>query len=214
MWVLVFLIGLLLGVTDHIRMWVLGGAFLATSAAVYYAFLAAWLNVLLFLGAIVWIRIAVAIGAFAGGAYYLAEFIRNPAALCKITAPDRRQRLMGRLREAVRQRSFLLALLGIIAAAVTVNLVEFLCSAGIPVIYTQFLALSAVPDWQHHLYLLLYIVVFLLDDLIVFATAMLTLQATGVTMRYARYSHLIGGVVLVALGSVLVLRPDWLKFGG
>jgi hypothetical protein len=213
MWVLVFLIGLLLGMTDHVRMWALGGAFLAASAAVYLVFMAAWLNLLLFLGALVWIRLAIGIVALAGGTYYVSEYVRNPAGLCKVTAADQRQRVMDRIRETVRQRNFLLSLGGIVAVAMAVNLVELLCSAGIPAIYTQVLALSALPDWQYHLYLLLYIFVFLLDDLAVFVTAMVTLQASGLTARYARYSHLIGGIVLVGLGILLLFRPEWLKFG-
>jgi hypothetical protein len=213
MWVLVFLIGLLLGMTDHIRMWALGSAFLGASAVVYFVFMAAWLNLLLFLGALIWIRIAVAIVALAGGAYYISEFIRNPASLCKVSAPNQRRRVMDRIRETVRQRSFLLALGGIVTVAVAVNLIELLCSAGIPAIYTQVLALSSLPDWQYYLYLLLYILVFLLDDLVVFVTAMVTLQASGLTAEYARYSHLIGGSVLVGLGILLVFRPEWLKFG-
>lgn len=212
MWVLVFLIGLLLGMTDHLRMWALGGAFLAASAAVYFVFMAAWLNVLLFLGALAWIRIAVGIVALAGGAYYISEYVRNPASLCKVESPDQRQRLMKRIRETVRERSFLYALGGIIIVAVAVNLIELLCSAGIPAVYTQVLSLSALPGWQYYLYLLLYIFVFLLDDLVIFMTAMLTLQATGLAARYARYSHLLGGVILVGLGILLLIRPEWLKF--
>jgi hypothetical protein len=47
MWVLVFLIGLLVGMRDPVRMWSYGAAFLLTSAAVYFAFMAAWLNIVL-----------------------------------------------------------------------------------------------------------------------------------------------------------------------
>jgi hypothetical protein len=175
--------------------------------------MAAWLNLLLFLGALVWIRIAAGVIALAGGAYYISEYVRNPAGLCQVTAPDARRRLTDRIRETVRQRSFLLALGGIVAVAVAVNLVELLCSAGVPAIYTQVLALSALPGWQYYFYLLLYILVFLLDDLVVFVTALATLQASGLTAKYARYSHLIGGCVLIGLGTLLVFHPEWLKFG-
>lgn len=77
MWVLVFLIGLLMGLQNPLRMWTYGSAFLLTSAAVYFVFLAAWLNIFLFLGALTWIRIAVGILALAAGGWYLAEFWRN-----------------------------------------------------------------------------------------------------------------------------------------
>ena len=99
------------------------------------------------------------------------------------------------------------------ALAFAVNLVELLCSAGIPAVYTQVLALSNLPVWQYYAYLALYILVFMLDDLFVFVVAMKTLQVTGATTRYVRYSHLAGGAVLLAIGALLLLRPEWLMFG-
>jgi hypothetical protein len=94
-----------------------------------------------------------------------------------------------------------------------VNVVELLCSAGIPAIYTQVLAMSALPRWQYHAYLALYILVFMLDDLVVFFTAMATLEVAGATGQYARYGHLVGGGVLLAVGALMLLRPEWLMFG-
>jgi hypothetical protein len=119
---------------------------------------------------------------------------------------------MARLKAAVTERSFLLALIGIVALAIAVNLIELLCSPGIPAVYTQALALNDLSAQAYYGFLLLYITVFLLDDAVVFVTAMLTLQATGLAATYSRYSHLIGGVVLLAVGFLLVFRPEWLAF--
>jgi len=80
-------------------------------------------------------------------------------------------------------------------------------------VYTRVLTLSDVPVWQYYLYLLLYILIFMLDDLIVFFTVMKTLEVAGLSTRYARTSHLLGGIVLVILGALLLLRPEWLMFG-
>jgi cytochrome c biogenesis protein CcdA len=213
MWVLVFLIGLLLGMEDRLRMWVLGAAFIAGSALVYFLFMAAWLNFLLFIGAVVWVRAGVALVALAGGIHYLREYFRNPEAVCKVTAPQARRRVFERLRGLAGERRFWLALAGIVALAFAVNLVELLCSAGIPAVYTQVLALSELPAWQYYAYLALYILFFMLDDLVVFVVAMRTLQIAGATTRYVRFSHLAGGVVLLAIGALLLLRPEWLMFG-
>jgi hypothetical protein len=213
MWVLVFLIGLLLGMEDRFRMWVLGTAFIAGSALVYFLFMAAWLNFLLFIGAVVWVRAAVGLVALGGGFYYLREYFQNPDAVCKVTAPQARRRIFETLRKLATESRFWLALAGIVALAFAVNLVELLCSAGIPAVYTQVLALSNLPVWQYYAYLALYILVFMLDDLFVFVVAMKTLQVTGATTRYVRYSHLAGGVVLLAIGALLLLRPEWLMFG-
>jgi cytochrome c biogenesis protein CcdA/thiol-disulfide isomerase/thioredoxin len=213
MWVLVFLIGLLLGMQDRARMWVLGTAFIAGSALVYFLFMAAWLNFLLFIGAVTWVRAGVGLVALGGGFYYLREYYRNPDAACKVTAPQARRRVLENLRRLAKEDRFWLALLGILALAFAVNLVELLCSAGLPAVYTQVLALSDIPAWQYYAYLALYILVFMLDDLVVFVAAMKTLQITGVTSRYTHLSHLAGGVVLLAIGALLLLRPDWLMFG-
>ncbi|MEW6687682.1 MAG: hypothetical protein AB1452_01200 [Pseudomonadota bacterium] len=212
MWVLVFLIGLLVGMQDRLRMWTLGTAFIAGSALVYFLFMAAWLNFLLFLGAVAWVRAAVALVALGGGTYYLREYFRNPGAACPVTAPQARRRVFESLRKLATERRFWLALTGILALAFAVNLVELLCSAGIPAVYTQVLALSDLPAWQYYAYLALYILVFMLDDLFVFVVAMKTLQITGVTTSYSRFSHLAGGAVLLAIGALLLLRPGWLMF--
>lgn len=210
MWVLVFLIGLLLGLNDRVRMWTLGAVFLLTSGLVYFAFMAAWLNLFLFLGSLAWIKAAVGVFALAAGAYYLREFLRNPGASCPVTSPGERQRVMESLRTAVAQRSFLAAVLGIMALAIAVNMIELLCSAGIPAVYTQVLALSDLSPVSYYGHLALYITVFMLDDAIIFLAAMLALQATGIAASYSRWSHLIGGSVLLAIGTLLILKPEWL----
>jgi len=163
MWVLVFLIGLLLGMQDRFRMWVLGTAFIAGSALVYFLFMAAWLNFLLFVGAVVWVRAAIGLVALGGGFFYLREYFQNPEAVCKVTAPEGRRRVFESLRKLATESRFWLALSGIFALAFAVNLVELICSAGIPAVYTQVLALSNLPAWQYYAYLSLYILVFMLD---------------------------------------------------
>ena len=212
LWVLVFLLGLVAGMKDRMRMWVLGGAFVAASALVYLLVLSAWLNLLLFVGAIVWVRIAVGVVALASGGWYLRDFFLNRAQVCDVSAPERRQRILARLKALAQERNFLLALGGVVLLAFAVNLVEFLCSAGIPAVFTQVLALARLSAWQYAAYLVLYVLVFMADDLVVLFAALKTLEATGLTTTYARWSALIGGLVLLAIGAMLIGRPEWLAF--
>jgi glutaredoxin len=213
MWVLVFLLGLLVGMKDRRRVWILGGAFVFASALVYFLFLAAWLNLLLFVGLLSWVRLAIGAVAMGGGVYYLREYVVNREAVCKVTAGEQRRRVFERLREVVGRDSLWLALGGIVLLAFAVNLVELVCSAGIPAVYTQVLALNALPPLAYYGYLLLYIIVFMLDDLVIFLIAVKTLQIAGLGGRYAHLSHLLGGVVLLVLGVLLIVRPEWLMWG-
>jgi hypothetical protein len=111
------------------------------------------------------------------------------------------------------ERNFLLALTGMVLLAFVVNAVQLVCSAGLPAIYIQVLALSHLPSWKYHAYLMLCILVFMLDDLFAFFVAMKTLKITGLTGSYLRQAHLIGGAVMVLIGLMLLFRPEWLSFG-
>lgn len=213
MWTLVFLIGLLLGMQDRLRMWVLGSAFIAGSALVYFLFMAAWLNLMLFIGAMLIVRVAIGLIAIGAGGYYLRQYFTRADEVCAVTAPEQRQRVFQKLKLLAQEGSFMAALGGILLLAFLVNLVELLCSAGIPAIYTQILAMHDLPAWQYYGYLGLYILVFMADDLLVFMLAMVTLKASGLGGRYAHYSHLVGGVLLLLIGVLMLLRPDILLFG-
>ena len=214
MWVLIFLIGLLLGMEDRRRMWLLGGAFLFATAAVYFVFMAAWLNVFLLLGALVWIRYAVGLFALGAGGYYLHQFAVHRGDSCPVTSPGQRRRIMDWIRAAVTAPRLAFAVVAVMLVAVAVNLVELLCSAGLPAVYTQVLALNDLASWQHYGYLLLYIAIFLGDDALVFGLAMITLSATALTGRYARFTHLVGGLTIGAIGLLLLFRPEWLSLSG
>jgi glutaredoxin len=213
MWVLIFLINLLLGLEDRRKMWLLGSVFILASGGVYFLFMTAWLNLLVFLGFIFWIRIGIGGLALLAGGYNLKEYLSETASVCQLSYGARRQRAMDRVKETVTRQKFWLALAGIVILAFMVNLVELICSAGFPVVYLQILSLTPLPFWQYYLYLLLYILIFMLDDIIVFVAAMLTLQLTGVTTRYKRFSNLIGGVLMLLIGVLLIFKPSWLRFG-
>ena len=213
MWTLLFLISLLLGMQDRKKMWLLGTAFIAASAAVYFMFMAAWLNLIILLGFMVWVRIALGLLALFGGGYSLKEYFTNKDNTCKVEESDNKQKIFERLKAVVQHNSLWLALGGIIALAFVVNLVELICSAGLPAVYTQVLAINELPGWQHYFYILLYIFFFMLDDMFVFIAAMVTLKLTGLTTKYTRMSRLIGGVLMLIIGLLLIFKPEWLILG-
>lgn len=214
MWVLVFLIGLLIGMENRKRMWILGLAFIVASAAVYFLFMAAWLNIFLFMGVVSWVKVLIGLVALAGAWYSLKDFYKNKDAACEVGDMEKKKKTMDKLKGYVASQNFWLALFGIMALAFMVNLVELLCSAGFPAVYTQVLAMNNMTGWHYYAYILLYILFFMLDDLIVFFIAMFTLQATGLTTKYTRASRLIGGVLMLIIGLLMIFKPSILMSFG
>jgi len=213
MWVLMFLIGILLGMKERVRMWILGGTFILTSGFVYFLFLAGWLNFYLFLGLTVWMRFLIGLVALGAGAYYLRDYWLNKTGACKVTGGGKRRLVFEEIKILAGKKNFLVALVGIIVLAVVVNLVELVCSAGLPAVYTQVLTMTALPTWQYYLYLVFYVSVFMIDDVVVFVGAMVTLRANGMQGKYSRYSHFVGGILMIAIGLLMILAPEILAFG-
>jgi glutaredoxin len=213
MWILIFLIGILLGMENKKRMWALGIVFLVASAMAYYAFMAAWLNLVLFIGFIVWIRILIGLLALGGGVYSLRDYFKNKDAICEVGDAEQKGKIAKRLTEAVKKEKFWLALVGVAAVAFGVNLLELVCSAGLPVIYTQILIINGLSGFQYYAYLLLYVFIFMLDDLIVFSVAMLALKPFNGNSKYSRLSRLIGGIIMALIGLIMIFWPELLMFG-
>ena len=94
--------------------------------------------------------------------------------------------------------------------AISVNVVELLCSAGLPLIFTQILAMNDLSSGKYFAYILLYIFFFLIDDLIVFFVAMKSFKLKGFSKKYGNLSHLIGGIIMVIIGVLLLIKPEWI----
>lgn len=77
---------------------------------------------------------------------------------------------------------------------------------------TQILAYNNVTGIKNILYIILYIIFFLIDDLIVFFVAMKTLKITAISNKYSKYSHLIGGLIMLIIGILMLVKPEWLRF--
>jgi len=213
MWTLLFLISLLLGMKNRKRMWILGLAFIITSALVYFLFMTAWLNLFLFVGIVLWVRILVGLVALGAGGFSIREYFKNKDGGCKVTGDEKRKQVFAKIRLIAQRPNLLVALTGIILLAFAVNLVELICSAGLPAVYTQVLSLNKLSLWQYYLYLLGYIFFFMFDDLLVFFIAMITLKAFGIEGKYARFSRLFGGMLMLVIGALLIFKPEWLMFG-
>ena len=194
-------------------MWILGSTFIVTSGAVYFLFLSAWLNFFLFLGLVFWIRIIIALVALVSGVYHLKEYFTNKEVACKVTSGQKRQLIFEKIKNIIKTNKFWLAILGIILLAAAVNLVELVCSVGLPAIYTNVLSMSNLSPWQYYAYLLLYIVIFMIDDMFVFFIAMTTLKIKGISTKYSRFANLIGGIIMLIIGLLLIIKPGWLMFG-
>jgi hypothetical protein len=94
--------------------------------------------------------------------------------------------------------------------ALLVNVVELLCTAGLPALYTRILTLHELSRLEYHAYLLLYDLFYMFDDALMLGIAVVTLSHHRLQRREARWLKLLSGAVMLGLGVVLLVQPDWL----
>jgi hypothetical protein len=213
MWVLLFLLSVLVHLRDRRKMFLIGGVFVAVSGLVYFAFMAAWLNLFFLIGASHLTQVLLGAVAAIIGILNLKDFFafgRGPS----VGIPEAaKPRIYEHVRRVLRAENLVGALVGVVVLAVLVNTVELLCTAGLPAVYTKVLTAHALAAWQYYGYLLLYNLAYLADDGLMLTVAVVTLSREKLQERGARWLKLISGVVMLALGLMLVLTPEWLGHG-
>ena len=211
MWVLLFLISVLIGMKDKKRMWALGVTFLFVSAFIYMLIMLSWISIAVKMTTVIWIRNLIAVVALIGAFVNIKNFFKSHDG-CNVVDDKKRKKIFKKIRKFTSEKSFVLALLGVVGLAVSVNLVELACSAGLPLVFTELLVLNNVSNFMRVIYTLLYVLFFLLDDLIIFIIAMVTMEVTGISTKYNKYSHLFGGLIMLVIGLLLIFKPEWLMF--
>lgn len=213
MWVLLFLISMLIGMNDKKRMIIIGLSFLITSALIYLLFMVAWLNAATLFLSIDYVRIIIGLIAIVGAIINLTSYIKHRRDNgCNVIDDKKRNKIFDKIKKFTQEKSLFLAVIGAMTLAVSVNIVELACSAGLPVMFIQILSMNNPTVVERILYIGLYMIFFLLDDMIVFFIAIRTMELTGVSTKYGKISKLVGGVLLLAIGILLIFKPGWLMF--
>lgn len=212
MWVLILLISSLIGISDKKRRWIIGITFLLTSALMYLLIMMSWLNIVVNITSTVVIRSIIAILAVVAGLINLKGYLNQKVAGCTVVKNENRKKTFDKIKKFTTEKSLIICLVGVITLAISVNLVELACSLGLPVLFSSILAVNNVTGFTAFLYTLVYILFFLLDDLIVFLIAMFTLKVIGISNKYSKYSKLIGGILMLIIGLLLLVKPEWVMF--
>jgi glutaredoxin len=210
MWVLLFLLSMLINLQDRKKMFLIGGVFVAVSGLVYFAFMAAWLNIFFLIGMSRLTQLLLGAIALLVGSLNVKDYFAFGAGL-SVGIPERaKPSIYRQVRQIIRAENLTGALAAVILLALLVNTFELLCTAGIPALYTRVLTEQALPGWAYYGYLTLYNLAYMADDSLMLVIAVVTLSSQKLQERSGRWLKLVSGMVMLALGLALLLRPEWL----
>lgn len=211
MWVLVTFLLVLMQVGDKKKMWQIAGLFILAEAIMYYMILNVWAGVWDFVGLDNIVTPIVGIVAIAGGLFFLYEW-KTSNGTCKVIDIEKRQKTKSKIQKLAMAEMTALTVLGVIGLALSVNIIEFACSIGIPQAFTKILNLNSLDFWAYQAQMAIYIFAYMLDDFFVFGIALYSIEKIGITTKYSKLCNLIGGILMLILGFILIFRPSWLVF--
>ena len=211
MWVLVTFLILLAQAGSRRRMWQMAGLFVIAESIMYYLILNVWFTAWDFVGLDYIVTPIIGLVAIGGGVFFLYEGWKSDGT-CKVTDLETRAKTMTKIKNLITQPFTFFSVLGIIALALSVNIIEFACSIGIPQTFTKILDLNNLGFLSRQGLMALYIIFYMIDDFIVFGIALYSFEKIGLTTKYSKWSNLVGGVLMLILGLILIFKRSWLVF--
>lgn len=213
MWVLVMFLAILLEVGSRRRMFEMAGLFIFAEAVMYYLILNVWMTAWDFVGMDRIITPIVGVVAVGAGSYFLYNFYKADTT-CKVGSLETKRKTTEKIKKMAESPMTLGLVVGVLALAFSVNIIEFACSIGIPQTFTKVLDLNYLSWAGKQFYNALYILMYMVDDLIVFGLALYSFDKIGLTThKYTRASHFIGGIIMLILGLIMLINPTLLVFG-
>lgn len=211
MWVLVTFLIVLVQMGSRRRMWIVAGLFIIAETVMYYLILNVWFTAWDFVGLDRFVTPIVGALAVGGGLFFLYEWYTSDGT-CKVVDLEGRAKISGRIKKLASEPFTWLTAIGVIALAFSVNVIEFACSIGIPQAFTKIIEMNDLDFWQTQGYMFDYIFFYMIDDFLVFGLALWGFEKLHLTQTYARWSNLIGGVLMLVLGYLLIFHPELLRF--
>jgi len=211
MWVLVTFLLVLVQIGDKKRMFQIAGIFILAEAIMYYMILTFWASAWDWVGLDNIVTPIIGIVAIGGGLFFLWEWYSLDGT-CKVTNMEQRAKTKSKVDKLAAAEMTIATILGILGLALSVNIIEFACSIGIPQAFTKILDLNGLSFLGKQFYTLIYIIFYMADDFIVFGIALYSIQKIGMVQKYSKWCNLAGGVLMLAIGAIMILKPELLVF--
>lgn len=213
MWVLVSFLLILWQIKDRKKMLQVVGIFIVAETIMYWLILNLWYQTWDFIQLDKIIMPLIGLLAVGGGSFFLFRYFKDRGKLVCNTNLEKQSKTENKIQKLISSPLTILTTLGIIGVAFSVNVVEFACSVGIPQAFTKILEINDLSILDRQFYLALYTLAYMVDDFIVFGLALYGFNKFyAVGQKYSNLSSLIGGVLMLVLGALLLLAPDWLVF--
>lgn len=209
LWVLTMLLVLTLHTGSRKKVFLIGMVFLTVTAGIYALFIIGLFSVLKIASFMTWIRILVALVALLFAVVNIKDYFWYKEGLSFTIADTKKPGIFKKMRAVIDASQSFWGIIGAtVVLAAGVSLVEFSCTAGFPVVWTNIINTQNIDGVAFIALLLIYMLIYQLDELVVFASSVITLKASRVEEKHGRILKLISGILMFTLSTVMLINPS------
>jgi hypothetical protein len=209
--VLLFLLSMMVHTRSRGRMALIGGIFVFFSGAIYFLFMAAWLNLFIYLGELRLITLIAGCVAIIIALVNIKDYFWFKKGFSLSMSDGEKPKLFDRIRQLLRLDSLPTVIFATVILAIVANSYELLCTAGFPMVYTRILTLNSLSTESYYSYLLLYNLIYILPLLGIVILFTVKLGSRKLSEREGMVLKLLSGVMMLMLGLILVISPQLLN---
>jgi thiol-disulfide isomerase/thioredoxin len=208
-WVLTMLLALTLHTGSRKKIAIIGLVFLTVTAGVYALFILGLFSLFTVVSFVGWVQVLVSIVAFFFALVNIKDYFFYKEGVSFTISDKDKPGIFSKIRRVLDASDNFWSMVGAtVVLAAGVSLVEFSCTAGFPVLWTNLLASQQVTGVTFVLLLIVYLIIYQLDELVIFFSAVYTLKAQKLEEKYGRMMKLIGGTLMLTLAIVMLIDPS------
>lgn len=189
----------------------IGGIFVFFSGAIYFLYMAAWLNLFLYLGELRLITLLAGCIAVIISLINIKDYFWFKKGFSLSIADDEKPKLIDRIRRLLNLDSMTTVIFATVILSIVANSYELLCTAGFPMVYARIMTLNALSTESYYLYLLLYNFIYILPLLTIVILFTIKLGSRKLSEKEGMVLKLLSGVMMLMLGLLLVVSPQLLN---
>lgn len=201
---LVLILALVLALKSRKRILIFGSIFVLTTAIVYGLLIFLWYQIFhIFSPYQRLLEMIIVLTGILGGTYFLRQFLkyRKYGPTCEM---DTGKQIMGKFtslfKKSIQQSKNIFLIIGLILIfAGVITIVEFPCSAAVPVAFAGMLVTYQLSSLAYLSYIALFVIFYMLDEIIVFLVAFFTMKIWLASNKAIIWITLIEALMLYGL---------------
>lgn len=201
---LVLILGLVLALRSRFKIFLFGGIFILITAIIYGILIFLWYQLFnLLVSYMKMMQALIGLLGVGGGFYFLKEFIkfRKQGPVCEMGNGGLISNLSSKMQELMKNpRSTVLVITSIIGFAAIITIVEFPCSAVVPVLFAGILANSGISGLEYLLYIALFVFFYMFDEVLIFLVACFTMNIWFASPKFVTWLTLAEAFMFFVLG--------------